>query len=68
MKIEAQSAGDRPEDRTACVGSCMVCDPKCGVHRIRAERRARREAEARTASNPHAGQPGTKKPAVRVYS
>ncbi len=31
------------EDRTECVGTCMVCDPKCPVHALRARERAARQ-------------------------
>lgn len=34
--------GDPPE----CIGTCMVCDPKCPVHEYRAREWARKEYEA----------------------
>lgn len=35
-----------PEDRTECVGTCIVCDPQCPVHALRAEER--RQADTAT--------------------
>ncbi|HNR30648.1 MAG TPA: hypothetical protein PKI11_07145 [Candidatus Hydrogenedentes bacterium] len=32
------------EDRTECVGTCIVCDPNCPVHELRARERAAGEA------------------------
>jgi hypothetical protein len=41
MSYAASYANVSPEDRTECVGTCMVCHPHCGVHRVR---RAREQA------------------------
>ncbi|MFP4501839.1 MAG: hypothetical protein ACLFTT_12630 [Candidatus Hydrogenedentota bacterium] len=32
--------------RTECVGTCMVCDPHCGVHQVRRDREQERLARA----------------------
>lgn len=33
------------EDRTECVGTCIVCDPKCPVHERRAREREMRQLQ-----------------------